>query len=160
MRILDISTKKHPNAYSLVDDEDYEKLNQQKWSCRAIANSELRYGGGRMGHKSVLLHRVIMGDPPGTVDHIDGNGLNNQKSNLRVCTLKQNLQNRRLSKNNHSGYKGVCWDKDAKLWRAQINTPSEKGGYIGLFFCLIKAAKAYDKAAKKLYGEFARVNFK
>jgi hypothetical protein len=105
------------------------------------------------------MHRVIMNAPSGMlVDHRDGNGLNNQKSNLRICNRKQNQQNRPMNSNNKSGYKGVCWNKRSNKWRSGIRVDN-KDIFLGSFFCLVKAAKAYDEAAKKYFGEFAYLNF-
>lgn len=91
-------------------------------------------------------------------DHKDGNGLNNQRRNLRSATHAQNLYNRGCNKNNHSGYKGVCWDRHVHKWRVYIR---EKGNlhYLGLFTNKIKAAKHYDKMALRYFGKFAKLNF-
>ena len=86
------------------------------------------------------------------------NNLNNQRYNLRKCTHQQNLQNRQLNKNNTSGYKGVKWAKRNKKWRVRIGTPPNRK-HIGLFTCVIKAAKAYDKRVFELSPEFAYLNF-
>jgi len=88
------------------------------------------------------------------VDHIDGNGLNNKKSNLRLCTNNQNLYNRAKCKNNTSGFKGVKWKKDSKKWVAAINV-NNKRIYLGQYTSKIKAHEAYVAACKKYHGEFA-----
>jgi len=109
------------------------------------------------------LHRVILGvtDPEIKVDHKDGNGLNNVRYNLRVCTTAENTRNKQKSKGNTSGFKGVCWHKRDKCWAVQICV-DYKGVHLGHFPGTpegkIEAAKAYNVAAIKYYGEFARLN--
>ena len=90
------------------------------------------------------------------VDHIDGDGLNNRRSNLRACTHTENGRNRKLSKNNTSGLKGVN-AREAGKWQAMIKT-SGRILHLGVFDSKMEAAKAYDAAALRLYGEFARTN--
>lgn len=138
---------------ALVDDEDYEWLNQWKWYCRK--NHKVCYAsrGLKENNRNISMHRLIMGDPDKLiVDHIDHNGLNNQKSNLRVCTHSESMMNRRSWGN--AGYLGVhiCIS-------AQIKT-RDKLVRLGTFKTIEDAAKAYDKAAKKYFGEFANLNFK
>jgi len=91
------------------------------------------------------------------VDHLDGNSLNNRKSNLRVCTVSQNHQNRRWTYGS-SRYKGVWWNKKMKKWVAGI-TLKRKYIFIGHFADEVAAAKAYDRKAAELFGEFAYLNF-
>jgi hypothetical protein len=114
------------------------------------------------GTDAVLMHRIVMETPEGSfTDHIDGNGLNNTRNNLRICTKHQNQMNRRLPTTNKTGYKGVSVYRSKRkkfLWRSEIQM-NRKTIYLGLYFCLIKAAKAYDEAAKELFGEFAKLNF-
>ena len=91
-------------------------------------------------------------------DHINGDGLDNRKQNLRICTHAENLRNRRLGKNNTSGYKGVSWHKLHKLWYAHISH-NKKLMSLGYFKDKEEAAKAYDRKAIELFGEFAKLNF-
>ncbi len=145
---------------TLVDDEDYDFLSQFKWYAdtyrrgqyakRNIWNSETKKS------KTQLMHRIIMA-PNSTeqVDHIDGNGLNNQKSNLRLCSNSQNLRNRKEQKNNTTGYKGVS--THGKKYRATIFVNS-KQIYLGSFLTKEEAALEYNKAAIKYFGEFAGIN--
>ena len=90
-------------------------------------------------------------------DHKDHHKLNNRETNLRVCTYSQNSMNRSLRENTSSEYKGVCWDIGVKKWRASI-VIKKKNVYLGIFVNIIDAAKAYNKAAQKAYGEFAFLN--
>ena len=104
------------------------------------------------------MHREIMHAPKGmVVDHIDGNSLNNRRSNLRLCTVSQNHQNRRRTYGS-SKYKGAWWDKRRNKWVAAI-TFKGKYIYLGFFDNEIDAGKAYDRKAAELFGEFAYLNF-
>lgn len=135
---------------ALVDDEDFDKLNQYKWCFDG------QYAQRKVGNKTIRMHRVILDSPQ--VDHIDGDGLNNQRSNLRVCTHTQNQMNRAKHKIMSSKYKGVSWNKPTEKWRARIET-NQGSLYLGLFEVEEEAARAYDEAAKENFGEFARLNF-
>jgi len=104
------------------------------------------------------MHRQIIHVPEGyVIDHINGNGLDNRKANLRPATVAQNAWNSK-KRNPRSGYKGVCFDKDKGLWRAAI-VCNRKRIHLGYFKDKTTAAKAYDKAAKKYHGQFASLNF-
>jgi len=106
------------------------------------------------------MHRLIMNAPEGlVVDHIDRNGLNNRKCNLRLCTKAQNVQNSRPRRNRSSKYKGVFWNKLNKKWSASIHK-GDKRIYLGGFDDEIEAALAYDRKAAELFGEFAYLNFR
>lgn len=106
--------------------------------------------------KSIYLHRVIMGEPDGMeVDHINGNGLDNRRSNLRLATSSQNKHNTGPRKNSTSGFKGVTWDKANSKWQAQI-TLHGKVKKLGRFPTPEEAYEAYCKASGELHGEFGR----
>ncbi len=143
--------------FALVDAEDYYQLSKFKWCAAGGTNTF--YAAASWRGKGVTMHRVIMAPPDHlVVDHIDHNGLNNCKSNLRLCTHAQNIRNTRPTKGTSSRYKGVCWNKDAKKWRASIRL-NRKSQHIGHFENEIDAAKAYDEKAAEVFGEFACLNF-
>lgn len=103
-----------------------------------------------------MLHRFIINAPFGKfVDHIDGNGLNNQKTNLRLCTNSQNMMNQKMHKDNRSGYKGVRFHKSSKKWQARICI-NYKDIFLGGFKTAILAHEAYKKAVLKYHKEFGR----
>ena len=160
MKQINISTKKFPNTFTLVDDTDFEWLNQWKWSAHEDSNTIYAERQCEITVKKIKMHRLILGltDPNICGDHRDMDGLNNQRHNLRPCTQTENKKNTVKYVNNKSGYKGVSWSKRDKKWCTQITSDGKKR-HIGLFTCLIKAAKAYDIVAKELNGEFARLNF-
>jgi len=141
---------------AIVDDEDFNFINQWHWNARQI-NGHWYAKRGEAG-KTIFMHRIIMNAPKGLeVDHIDGDGLNNLRENLRVCTHAENLRNQRLPRHNKSGYKGVLPYINGKV-RALIQLNGEKI-FLGIFDNAEEAAHAYDAKAIELYGEFARLNF-
>jgi len=103
------------------------------------------------------MHRVILPDAE-EVDHINGNGLDNRRANLRPATGIENRRNRRRSRKNTSGYAGVSWDKVNRKWYAYI-TADGRMRALGRFDTAEEAALARDRAALELHGEFARLNF-
>jgi hypothetical protein len=143
---------------ALVDDEDFERVNQFKWSAKECPNTVYAQRGHDGRH--TMLHRFILRitDPKIKVDHWDGDGLHNWQQNLRIATRQQNGANRKLNKNNTSGFKGVTWRKDRGKWNAftEIKT---KRIHLGYFDCPLQAACAYDMAAVKYFGNFAKCNF-
>ncbi len=158
---LGVNMKRIPltqGEFALVDDEDYDWLNQWKWYLTGkgyAARTRLKGDGGGI----MYMHRQILGTPDGMgTDHRDEIKLNNQRSNLRVCTNDQNACNRSKTNVNTSGFKGVSWNESRKKWQASMSIDG-KTTYLGRFTCIIKAAKAYDASAKKHQGEFANLNF-
>lgn len=149
--------------FTLVDDEDYNELSKHKWHLKRNKNTLYavrdQYVKGDRGHPIRLrMHRLIMNAPKGMdVDHRDGNGLDNRRFNLRLCTNKQNSMNRGPNKNNTSGYKGVFWCNQKKKWKAMICIEG-KSIHLGFFFCIIKAAKAYNNYIMDNFNEFGYFN--
>ncbi len=143
--------------FALVDAEDYYRLAQFNWHAKL--GSTTMYAARRDGGKMIKMHRLIMDAPDHlVVDHIDHNGLNNCRGNLRLCTTAQNSRNMFSNNGSTSRYKGVCWHKKRKKWSATIQF-NKKSYHLGYFEDEIKAAKAYDKQAAEYFGEFACPNF-
>ena len=149
------------NKVALVDDKDFEYLNQWKWHVLKdyltyYAARNIRLANGKQ--TSIRMHRVILNVPKGMVtDHIDHNGLNNQKANLRICDASENNMNRKSQRNSSSKFKGVFWHKRNKKWSAQLTFKGETN-YLGFFNSEKDASLAYDKKAIELFGEFANLN--
>jgi hypothetical protein len=147
---------------ALVDDEDYEELSKYKWYAWGGIVSRTAYAQRNIkrmdGNTTIFMHRSIVIVPHGMViDHIDGNGLNNQRSNLRICTRSENMRNQQLHRNNTSGFKGVGWDAKRGFWKASIKIEGRQV-HLGTFHDKRKAADAYDNAAELHHGIFARKN--
>lgn len=143
---------------ALVDDENFEYLNQWKWFAHKGKNTF--YAERKIGtNKSKSMHRFILklNDPKIFSDHIDHNGLNNQEYNLRSCTALQNARNTCSRKNSTSKYLGVSWYTKYKKWHAQIKG-NRKIFHIGYYEKEVDAAIAYNKKAIKLHKEFANLN--
>jgi hypothetical protein len=139
---------------AIIDDQDYEAVSKHKWCVNT------GYASTRTGDKQVLLHRFILSAPSNMdVDHINMDRLDCRRSNLRVCTRSENMANRPPYKNNKTGFKGVRWMADRNKYRAEIRH-QKKQQHLGNFDDPVDAAKAYDKAARELFGDFARTNFK
>jgi hypothetical protein len=145
-----------------VDDGDYELVVGHKWRLRSGGKNV--YAVTRIDGKEVFMHRLIMNAQPchHIVDHVDGNGLNNCRANLRFCTRAENLRNSRwrATKGRTSRYKGVWRIKKScrRCWRAGI-TANRIYKNIGSFYGEEEAARAYDAAAREKHGAFARPNF-
>jgi hypothetical protein len=109
--------------------------------------------------RPMYLHQLLMQPPDGMqVDHRNLNGLDCQRNNMRVCTLGQNLSNRLPRTDNKCGFKGVYWFSRDSCWKAEICSNS-KTRHLGYFRNIEDAARAYDSAARRLHGDFARTNF-
>lgn len=146
---------------ALVDDEDYNSVSQLKWyakkdSCNFYAARNIKINGKRTTQR---MHQFIIGSVPNSmlIDHIDGDGLNNQRFNFRICTCKQNQMNSKIRKNKNCQFKGVTFSKRDKVFIARI-TIDKKRKTIGRFDNELEAAIAYDKYASLYFGSFAKTN--
>lgn len=167
MREIVIKSKKHGTHIVLVDDENYPELNIFKWRINKNANClyAVRWDYSECTKRLLFMHRVILGinNPKEIIDHIDHNGLNNQKDNLRVTTTAKNSANRTSKKNGTSKYLGVSImniksnGKEYKYWRSYIQS-NKVSKWLGMFKTEEAAALAYNNAAKELHGEFANLN--
>lgn len=160
MRVLILTQGQH----TVVDDDVYEWASKFKWyayrSRRGksfYALRSIRLPNGKRVKQ--WLHREILKAGRGVeVDHIDGDGLHNLRENLRLCSPAENKRNCSLRQDNNSGYRGVSFHAAAGKWWARIQI-SGQPMHLGLFEHLMDAARAYDRAAIKLHGAFARINF-
>jgi hypothetical protein len=143
---------------AIVDDEDFKFLSQWKWH---VLRHRWKHGEtwyARRG-RGIMMHNVIAGIAGiPNVDHQDGDGLHNWRSNLRPCTRSQNQGNRRKRAPGSSRYKGVSWIQSKRLFRVGIRQHG-KSIHLGYFKDELEAASAYDSAATKQFGEFALTNF-
>lgn len=151
------------DQFALVDDDDFDKVAHFKWhkfksrnKSNCYAKRNFRVNGVS---RSQLMHRVILGvtDSKTLIDHINGNGLDNRKQNLRICSNAQNSRNRDKVKNNSSGFKGVSYNKKLLCFESKIGLDN-KTINLGLYRTEIEAAIAYNEAAVKYHGQFARLN--
>ena len=142
--------------FALVDAENYDFLITKNWYAWDNRRGGFYARHSIIGGEKIYMHRLIMDASKGIyIDHINGNGLDNRRCNLRICTNQQNHRNK--SKNfGNSLYKGVAWHKKAKKWEAYIKY--NKKNHLGLFLTQEEAALAYNIAAKKYFGEFAKLN--
>jgi hypothetical protein len=142
--------------FAIVDATDYERLSRHTWFAEGTAQN--CYAVRKENGRSIKMHRQITRAPDHlVVDHIDHNGLNNRRANLRLCTFAENCRNLRITRHKTSKYKGVHWHKGQKKWAAQI-TANGKRHHLGYFAKEIDAAQAYDRAAPKYHGQFAHPN--
>lgn len=145
--------------YAIVDAEDYEWLSQYKWHAIRDDGTGTYYARRTENGRHIAMHREIMQPPEGKVtDHMNGNGLDNRRANMRNCSRGENSQNRRKNSHTLSGYKGVWQDKKTGKYWASIHQ-KRQGFYDGPFDTAIEAARAYDRLALALFGPFARINF-
>lgn len=147
--------------FAIVDDADYEALSKFDWHTKKKLHLfyAARNGGTSPNQFPILMHRVItQATDDLEVYHKDGNGLNNVRSNLRLCTHQQNLFNQKKKIGTKSKYKGVTWCKRNNKWLAQIMM-NKKNKFLGYFAMERVAALVYDDKAKELFGEYARTNF-
>ena len=168
MKTLTIESKTHGTHHVLLDDEDHDRVVAAgRWHIIKAHGREVfyvkrqTYENGKQ--KDIPLHRFIMGAPKGkVVDHINGDGRDNRKENLRICTRAENARNRNTPPQGRVGYYGVHRSesfKNGKNYSAAIGVRGKRIYAAGLFFTAEEAAMEYDKLAKKYHGEFATLNF-
>jgi hypothetical protein len=165
MREIELHGKWGAGLVAVVSDDDFDELSKYRWiglRCRnTIYAGRLFRIPGRKNPVKHLMHRVITGVVLSTqeVDHVDGNALNNQRCNLRVCTHSQNMRNRKINSNSKHQYKGIRHipKQHKKPWQAYIDVDG-RGISLKYHKTPEDAARAYDTAAKIYHGEFARLN--
>ena len=150
MKIIKLTHSKK----AIVDDEDFEYLNKWKWHFDGHYARRRDY----KPNKLIRMHTQIIKIPLGKeTDHKNGNKLDNRKENLRIASRSENLMNKSMQKNNTSGFRGVYWSKIVSKWMAYIKK-NGKRYHLGYYINIYDAAKAYNLAADKMFGEFARFN--
>jgi len=179
MKTITVHSKTHGIYQILVDDEDYKIVSKYKWSVIKREHTLYAFTSKNIGNKKTLgitMHRMLMGDSAKNmqIDHKDGNGLNNQRGNIRLATISQNAMNRRKHRLTSSKHYGVSKKTQIKhfkrvdggvttvkyeWWRASITIEGKVVSKMG-FKSEEDAAKWRDELAKKHHGEFANLNFK
>lgn len=167
MKSITIESKTFGRNYILLDDSDYDLINQWTWHIKkdhnvlyARRNYWINVDGVKKC-KSVLLHRILLNenDPKVLIDHKDHNGLNNQRINLRRCSTCENLRNKKSELGSSSRFLGVTYRKESNTWEASIkDVRVGKRKYIGRFQTEQQAAAAYNLYAETIFGEFANPN--
>ncbi len=157
---MDLVLSFKSNEYVVkIDDEDFDKISSLTWNIHKTKTNIYVRASGRGPEGKIYLHRFLMKPRPGElVDHISGNGLDNRKNNLRLCTKAQNCQN--IKCKSKLGVKGVHIQKNRSgiVYIAKIRANSTFY-LLGRFNTLSEAASAYDRAARELHGAFAKLNF-
>jgi hypothetical protein len=145
-------------ANAIIDDADFDRLSKHKWFRRPYPNNRV-YAGTLSDRKGsyTLMHQMILVTPPGfMIDHRNGNGLDNTRLNIRICTRSQNGQNHGGKSNREGKYKGVCFHHSRYIAKIHVD---DKNIALGRFDTPEDAARAYDAAALEYFGEFAWLNF-
>jgi hypothetical protein len=145
---------------AVIDAADVPLVEKWRWSALVSPRRKAVYAARvvqqRGVQRMILMHRLLLEAVDGKqADHIDGDGLNNRRSNLRLCTHRENQQNKGPRSDNKVGIKGVCWDKKAVKWKAEIRVDG-RGKFLGYFATAREAGAAYQAAAQRLHGPFAR----
>jgi hypothetical protein len=148
---------------AIVSEEDLEWLTQWKWRSGGNYANRCKIENGQestLGMHRAIVERMLGKPIPGgyEVDHVNRNGLDNRRENLRLATKGQNAMNRGKVNKKTSSFKGVHWSESSRKWRAVIYI-NKKQIHLGLFVCEEEAARTYDAKARDLFGDFARLNF-
>lgn len=138
---------------TLVDEGDYSVIEGYSW-CVSVAGYAV--ARDRKTGKVIYMHRLLLNNPKGIVDHKNGDKLDNRRSNLRLCTNAENSRNQKIRSNNTSGFKGVSKDGRRQKWMAYIRT-NYKRKFLGYYNSPEEASRAYESAALELHEDFARL---
>lgn len=148
---------KHGTA--IIDEQDFDRISQFTWhSVDNDGTGSRYYATCSIRGKTTYMHRMVMGAQAGeSIDHIDGNGLNNSRSNLRFVTQSENNLNQKIRSDNTSGHKGISWCPDREKYQVYVNI-NRKRKSLGRYRTLEEAIYVRDRAVKEHYGEFSREN--
>jgi len=152
---MHITSKTHGTQIVYFDIEDFDKIKNYKWHINKTYNTYRVWA--QIKRKTMYMHKIILNNEIKDIDHINGNGLDNRKCNLRACNKSQNGMNRGAPSSNTSGYKGVYYKKRDKKWVAFISV-NGKHYNGGSFKDINMAAVKYNEMAIKYHGEYARLN--
>lgn len=155
-----IKSKKYGEFKVLIDNEDWERVSKYNWFVGKQKGNKFRVSTNKIKGTQKRLHRFILNIEEGNklqVDHINGDPLDNRKCNLRIIDNKSNSRNQSLRIKNTSGYKGVSWDKRVRKFEAYIHVDYKKIS-LGFFNKKEDAAKIYNEAALKYFGDYAKLN--
>ena len=150
-----------PGFVAFVDEHDYPTVEAIRWNLRRNSRSKTTYAYGysRTLKTNVFMHKMVMQDPFGqNVDHVDGNGLNNRRKNLRLASGSENCANRDPHSPSKHGFRGICAARRKGVWVAKVKFHG-RSIHIGTFSTKEAAALAYDSKVRELWGEFAKTNF-
>jgi hypothetical protein len=159
---IKLTSPKYGDFNVYIDDSDFDIIKEYNWvvdmrrNGRKYVVASVKIGVNKFSR--IYLHRLIINAPKNkNVDHIDNNGLNNTRDNIRIASNGQNLSNRGKQSNNTSGYKGVVWYNPLNKWKAQIGYGNNTK-HLGYFNNILEAAKAYNDAAIIIHGDFSCLN--
>jgi hypothetical protein len=162
---IPLHSRKHPPLFAVVDALDAPLLARFRWNVVWDHTTYYAVAIVQVGRRpfrtttTLRMHRLIVGATKGTwVDHRDGNGLNNTRANLRVCSPAENARNRRKSETVTTPFKGVCFFPRTGRWKVTIRL-DDQNVHLGYFATAEEGARAYDEAARRHWGEFASLNF-
>lgn len=144
---------------TVVDAEDYDFLSQWRWYANKRPHTfyAIRSTQTENGNRCVRMHSLILGTPKGLCsDHRNGNGLDNRRSNLRICTSEQNSRNKKMAKNNTTGCKGINWEANLNKWRVRIGIDGKRL-FLGRYDDINEAIAVRLAKEKELYGEYRRI---
>lgn len=158
MIVVPVNSKTHGEHFIFIDGEDFDKVKDYKWHIVTNRQNGVFYARARIKDKCKLMHCLLLDFPKNNTDHKNGNGLDNRRENIRVCTASENMRNRRKQKAKvTSVYKGVHFFKPHNKYSASISV-NKKRIFLGYFENEHAAAEAYNKKAIELHGEFALLN--
>lgn len=163
MKKVKVFSNTYGTHTAIIDKDFHDEFKKYSWFVQPMVKQNNKKFYVRTNNKEfrsgyIFLHRLVIGAKSGEeVDHINGDTLDNRRENLRICTRKENARNREIPSNNSSGLKGVSYCKRTRRFRAYIRH-NRIQRHLGYFSTAREAGAAYDRAALKLFKNFAKVN--